>query len=89
MDRIEEQNKFFERVSVYTPDLDDLPMTRLRHLESQDEKQRVYNILDEETGRLKDSGWMKRAENVIFNRAAVPRPDPRNNWLKENTKIRH
>jgi len=88
-DKIEDQNKFFERVSVYTPDLNGLPMTRLRHLESQDEKQKIYNILDEKTGRLKESGWMKRDENVIFNRDSVSRPDPKNNWLKENTKIRH
>ena len=57
-DIIEQQDKHINKVHVYTPDLANLPMTRLENLELQ--KNQNFEILDPSTGRLKYSGWMKR-----------------------------
>ena len=35
------------------------------------EKDKTFDILDPETGRLKYSGWMKRDQNINFNRELV------------------
>lgn len=82
---IENQNKFFDEVSVYTPDLEGLQQKRIDQIENDD---KPFYILDEKTGRLKHTGWMKRDKNVQFNRDAV-KADESNNWLKEITKRRH
>ena len=81
----ESQNKFFEEVSVFTPDLENLEMRRMTAVEQDD---KVYEILDPSTGILKETGWMKRDKDIILNRQAI-KPDPERNWLSESTKVRH
>ena len=44
--------------------------------------------MDPKTGRLKYSGWMKRDQNISFNRELV-QPDPNSFFLREWTKIKH
>ena len=82
---VESQNKFFEEVSVFTPDLEGLEMRRMTAVEADS---KVYEILDPKTGILKETGWMKRDKDVILNRNAI-KPDPSRNWLSESTKVRH
>ena len=82
---IAEQNKFFDEVSVYTPDVSDLQMIHLSDLEKQDGS---VNIVDDKSGTLKHSGYLLRDHGLNFNREAV-KDEPSNNWLKENTKRRH
>lgn len=79
---VESQEKFFEEVSVFTPDLDGLEMRQLHISED------VYEILDPATGTLKKTGWINRDKGIILNHEAV-KPEPSNNWLKESTKVRH
>jgi len=79
---IESQNKFFDEVTVFTPDLEGLEMRELQISEE------VYEILDPKTGTLKQTGWINRDKGIILNSEAV-KPEPANNWLKESTKVRH
>lgn len=54
---IDSQNKLFDEVQVYTPDLEGLEMRRIQQIEKDD---KVYEILDPNTNALKETGWMKR-----------------------------
>lgn len=82
---IEEQNKYLERVSVYSPDLSDLKQQRIEQLENSEEP---FEILDPETGALKHAGYTLRDKGLIFNRAAV-KHNPNNALALELTKFRH
>ena len=69
MSFIKKQNEYFDRVNVFTPDIDNLPMTELSQLYDSNNEQ--VNILDETTGKLKFSGWVARDENLYVNKNAV------------------
>ena len=74
---IDSQNKFFDEVQVFTPDLEGLEMRRMQQIETDD---KVYEILDPNTNALKETGWMKRDKDIKINREAVW-VNPENNWL--------
>lgn len=59
-------------------------MKRLQHLETGE----VFEILDGETGKLKEEGYLIRDDGIVFNRDAI-KADSSNNYLKELTKRRH
>ena len=70
----------------YTPDLPNLPQTRLHQVEAA--KEQTFELIDNKTKRVKVSGWMKRDEKIIINKEVVPW-DYTQGQVREFTKFRH
>ena len=54
-------------------------MTRLIELEENSDM--PYEIIDQEGGRLKQTGWVKRDKNMVIN-AQHLKPNDKLNWLQ-------
>ena len=70
---------------MYNKDIE-LVDKRLESLESKSDQK--HNLIDEKSGRLKETGWLKRDKNLFVNSEDLKSND-KLNWLQQKVRVRH